>query len=141
MNETILKFGYPENLLREYDHWVVLVRPVQLTAGCMVLACKEEAQSMAAVTPEAFAELPIVTGDIETCLRRAFGMEKINYIMLMMVDKEVHFHVVPRYSEDKAHAGATFTDPGWPALPDMKNAIELTDGQFADLRQFLKDCL
>ena len=141
MNETILKFGYPENLLREYEHWVVLIRPVQLTAGCMVLACKEDAQSMAAVSSDAFAELPLVTGDIETCLRRAFGMEKINYIMLMMVDKEVHFHVVPRYSEDKSHAGATFNDPGWPALPDMKNQIELTGEQFDSLREYLKESL
>ncbi len=141
MNETILKFGYPENLLREYDHWVVLIRPVQFTAGCMVLACKEEAQSMAAVSSDAFAELPIVTGDIETCLRRAFGMEKINYIALMMVDKEVHFHVIPRYSEDKSHSGAAFNDPGWPALPDMQNVIELTEEQFDGLRRYLIECL
>lgn len=32
-NETILKFNYPDSLIREYDHWVVLLRPAQVTIG------------------------------------------------------------------------------------------------------------
>ena len=31
MNETIRKFGYPETLVKEYTHWVVLLRPKQPT--------------------------------------------------------------------------------------------------------------
>jgi hypothetical protein len=31
MNETINKFGYPKTLLKEYKHWVVLLRPKQAT--------------------------------------------------------------------------------------------------------------
>ena len=41
---------------------------------------------------------------------------------LMMVDPQVHFHVLPRYAEPQAFDGTTFADPGWPALPDMKFA-------------------
>ncbi len=140
MNETIMKFGYPENLIKEYEHWVVLLRPKQITAGCLVLACKEEAGSMPEVSTEAFAELPIVTGELEAGIKKAFGMEKINYILLMMVDKEVHFHVIPRYSEDKNFAGTSFTDPGWPKHPDMQSVIPLSDEQFINLKQHLVDC-
>jgi diadenosine tetraphosphate (Ap4A) HIT family hydrolase len=140
VNETIEKFGYPENVLKEYDHWVVLIRPKQVTAGCMVLACKETAGGMSEVSSEAFAELPVVTGELEVALKRAFAMEKINYILLMMVDKEVHFHVIPRYSEERQFSDCAFTDPGWPRHPDMKNAIPLNDEQFSALRQHLMDC-
>src|SRR3546814_2464599 len=35
MNDTILKFGYPATLIREYEHWVVLLRPAQLTLGSL----------------------------------------------------------------------------------------------------------
>ncbi len=140
MNDTIKKFGYPETLLKEYSHWVVLLRPEQVTAGCMVLACKEVAASMSEVSSTAFAELPIVTGELEASLKRALAMEKINYMLLMMVDKEVHFHVIPRYSEEKAFAGVTFSDPGWPKLPDMKNAVQMSDEQFTALHQHLADC-
>src|SRR3546814_7459383 len=38
MNETIHTFGYPATLIREYDHWVVLLRLAQLTLGSLVLA-------------------------------------------------------------------------------------------------------
>lgn len=140
MNETIEKFGYPNTLLKEFEHWVVLLRPKQVTAGCMVLACKELAESMPEVSSEAFSELPVVTSELESALKRAFGMEKINYLLLMMVDKEVHFHVIPRYSEEKSFSDIAFSDPGWPKHPDMKNVIELTDEKFDALKQHLIDC-
>jgi len=31
LNDTIRKFGYPDTLIHEYDHWVVLLRPQQVT--------------------------------------------------------------------------------------------------------------
>ncbi|MNC89705.1 hypothetical protein D3C83_56830 [compost metagenome] len=45
--------------------------------------------------------------------------DKINWLLLMMVDPDVHFHVLPRYSGARQFAGMTFTDPGWPAAPDL----------------------
>jgi len=44
-----------------------------------------------------------------------------------MVDPHVHFHVLPRYSGPRELAGVTFTDPGWPRLPDLGNAPAVTD--------------
>ena len=38
MNVTMQKFGYPDTLIAEYDHWVVLLRPSQVTLGSLVLA-------------------------------------------------------------------------------------------------------
>ena len=49
MNPTMQKFGYPDSLIREYDHWVVLLRPQQVTLGALVLVCKDE--------PPVFAEV------------------------------------------------------------------------------------
>jgi len=95
---------------------------------------------MPEVSSDAYSELPIVTGELEAALRKAFGMEKINYILLMMVDKEVHFHVIPRYSEPKSFGDVEFTDPGWPKHPDMQSLATLTDEQFSALKQHIKDC-
>jgi diadenosine tetraphosphate (Ap4A) HIT family hydrolase len=41
-------------------------------------------------------------------------MSKINYLMLMMVDPHVHFHVLPRYEGDRSHGGIEVVDAGWP---------------------------
>lgn len=112
-------FGHPDSLVREYDHWVVLVRPKQVTLGALVMACKERAQSFGAVSSEAFREHERVVRDIEQGLKAFLAFEKINYLMLMMVDKEVHYHVLPRYSETRNFEGVDYPDPGWPAVPDL----------------------
>jgi diadenosine tetraphosphate (Ap4A) HIT family hydrolase len=138
MNATIEKFGYPENVLDETDHWVVLLRPQQVTAGSMVLACKEGATSLSQVTAAAYSELPDVTAGIERALARSFRYDKINYLALMMVDREVHFHVLPRYSGPREAVGVTFTDGAWPGPPDISRTTPLTDEQFDRLRGLLR---
>jgi len=118
-------FGHPDSLVREYDHWVVLVRPKQVTLGALVMACKERAQSFGAVSSEAFREHERVVRDIEQGLKAFSAFEKINYLMLMMVDKEVHYHVLPRYSETRNFEGVDYPDPGWPAVPDLTSGLVL----------------
>ncbi len=123
MNPTIEKFGYPASLVREYEHWVVLLRPAQVTLGSLVLAAKDHVLAYSQLPAEAFAEQGQVVADIERALGQFCAYEKINYLMLMMVDREVHFHVIPRYSEPRSFEGTAFPDHGWPALPDLSSAI------------------
>ena len=126
MNPTIEKFGYPRSLIREYDHWVVLLRPAQVTLGSLVLAAKSNASAYSALPREAFSEQGVVVGHVEQALREFCGFEKINYLMLMMVDREVHFHVIPRYSGSREFDGLVFSDTGWPGQPDLGSANMLT---------------
>src|SRR5262249_49292494 len=86
MNRTIPTFGYPDSLVTEYDHWVVLVRPDQVTLGSLVLAAKSEVTAYGGLSPEAFAEQGEIVAAIENALRGFVAYEKINYLMLMMVD-------------------------------------------------------
>ena len=120
------KFGYPDSLIREYEHWVVLLRPAQVTLGSLILAAKGDATAFGQLPPGAHAELAVITKEIEANLLAEIGYEKINYLMLMMVDPHVHFHVFPRYSGSKAFAGLDLNDAGWPGQPDLGSAIKLT---------------
>lgn len=126
-NETMLKFNYPGSLIREYDHWAVLLRPAQVTIGSLVLASREEAQRFPDLSPEGIAELRTVAGELESALARAFGYDKINYLMLMMVDRHVHYHVIPRYGTPVRFAGCYYPDEYWPGPPDVTRAIDLAD--------------
>ena len=90
--------GFPDEL--GVPDAVVLLRPGQITAGAMVLACKEQAERLPDVSAAAYAELPRVTADLEAALAASFVPDKINYILLMMVDRYVHWHVVPRWVGD-----------------------------------------
>lgn len=120
---TLLKFGYPASLIAEYEHWCVLLRPAQATLGALVLAAKSEARAFSLLSPQAFAELPKALGDIEAGLGRFRRYDKINYLMLMMVDPHVHFHVIPRYAQAQEHGVTSYPDKGWPGQPDLAAAV------------------
>lgn len=128
-NPTMLKFGYPGTLVREWDHWVVLLRPAQVTLGSLVLASRSGATAYSELPDEAFAEQAVAVRAIETALRRYCDYERINYLMLMMVDPNVHFHVIPRYSKPRSRQGVEFPDAGWPGPPDLKSAPVLEPRQ------------
>lgn len=137
-NPTMLKFGYPGSLIREYAHWAVLLRPAQVTLGSLVLAARSEAQAFADLEPAAFAELAVVIPEIEKALSSFTNYERINYLMLMMVDREVHFHVIPRYSQPQHWNGIELIDHGWPGPPQLKVAFEFDPDRSTALRDALR---
>ena len=138
MNDTILRFGYPDTLVAEYRHWLVLLRPAQPTLGSLVLASTSEALHFSGLPPAAFVELGAVVGDIEQVLAAAVRYEKINYLMLMMVDPHVHWHVIPRYDGVREAEGLAIADAGWPKLPALGEALSLEPAQVATLREWLR---
>jgi len=138
VNDTMRKFGYPDTLLVETDRWAVLVRPQQPTLGALVLACREPVQALGQLSPEAFAEMQSLVGRIERGLKAAVRYEKINYLCLMMVDPDVHFHVVPRYSTPRQWESIEFADAGWPAVPNLAKFPALDAAQLATLVAHLR---
>jgi diadenosine tetraphosphate (Ap4A) HIT family hydrolase len=137
VNPTIEKFGFPGTLVREFEHWLVLVRPAQVTLGSLVLAARSDATAYGALPPAAFAEQAAAVAAIERVLAGYCQYERINYLMLMMVDRQVHFHVIPRYSGTREWRGLSFADRGWPAAPDLPSAVALSPAQLADMRHEL----
>lgn len=137
-NATIEKFGYPATLIRDYRHWVVLLRPAQPTLGSLVLAAKSDATAFGALPPEAHAELATITAEIETALNQAVSYQRINYLMLMMVDPHVHFHVVPRYEGERERGDLSITDAGWAGAPALGQAVALSADQIKALCGWLK---
>jgi diadenosine tetraphosphate (Ap4A) HIT family hydrolase len=126
LNATMRKFGAPQTIIRSYQYWSVMLRPAQATLGALVLAAHEPAEAFSQLSPASFTELHTITGHIESALTKAFQYDKINYLMLMMVDPDVHFHVIPRYAQPKPFAGMEFIDAGWPAMPNL-GQVNTTD--------------
>jgi diadenosine tetraphosphate (Ap4A) HIT family hydrolase len=122
-NATETKFGDPDTRIAQTDCWTVLLRPKQPTLGSLVLVCREPVQQFSALSAAAFADLAHVVKGVESMLKQVVGYERINYLMLMMVDPDVHFHVIPRYSGARQHAGADYPDTGWPGPPQLEPAI------------------
>ena len=138
MNPTAVKFGHPETLLCAWTHWAVLLRPAQVTLGSLVLVCSDPVQRFGAISPGAAAELREAARAIESALGECLHFDKLNYLMLMMVDPDVHFHVIPRYAEPRRYAGAEFRDPCWPGPPDVTRSLTLSDAVREALRADLR---
>jgi len=137
-NATALSFGFPDTQVGETASWLVLLRPKQPTFGSLVLVCKEEAKAFSDISAAAFADLQVAVTTIEELLRKVVDYEKINYLMLMMVDPDVHFHVIPRYSGARSYEGLSFPDAGWPGPPALAQAVDLGADGAARLARALR---
>ena len=137
-NATMRKFGAPHTIIRSYQHWSVLLRPAQVTLGSLVLAAHEPATAFSQLSAASFTELHEVTRAIETALSKAFHYDKINYLMLMMVDHHVHLHVIPRYQATRQFAGVDWVDNGWPAFPVLADRQHSQD---AEVLRRMRDAL
>ena len=136
-NATLYKFGYPDMVIEDGPRWTILFRPGQVTLGSLALVCKEPVHAFSKLSQQAFAELGVMTGHIERSLQKAFAFDKINYLMLMMVDPDVHFHVIPRYAQERCFGDAIFLDPGWPGPPDLSRDNDMDDTARDNLMQHL----
>lgn len=130
-NATAAKFGHPASVVREYRQWLVLARPQQATLGSLVLVCTDQARAFSQISVRAFEELAQVTADLDAALTQCFQPDKLNYLMLMMVDPDVHFHVLPRYQGPRDFAGRTHNDAFWPKPVDLTQPV-LVDAALAD---------
>lgn len=124
-NPTAQKFGYPRSLVAESGSWLLLVRPSQPTLGALVLVCKEAVGAFSELSPVAFGDLRTAIVGVEKVLSAFVGYARINYLMLMMVDRDVHFHVIPRYEGERSLDGRAFPDQGWPGAPMLSPAVDL----------------
>ena len=126
---TLRKFGWPASVIAETAHWNVLLRPQQPTLGALVLVCTQPVTAFGDVDAAGHADLGRVVSAVERMLAAAVGYEKINYLMLMMVDPDVHFHVLPRYAGTRSFAGIELPDTGWPGPPALASGVTLDGGQ------------
>jgi diadenosine tetraphosphate (Ap4A) HIT family hydrolase len=133
----MVKFGYPNTLVGETLHWSLLVRPQQATLGAMVAVCREAALAFDSLSAAAFSDLQAMTQGIRRVLDGTFAPDKLNYVMLMMVDPDVHFHVLPRYATERFWNGGRYQDPYWPKPVDLTQPPPATP-DIAALTAFLR---
>lgn len=139
MNATLARFGYPASVVHEYRHWVVLIRPVQPTPLSCVIAARSDVGSLGALDRDEGAELPLVIRDFEACVRRIAPARKFNYLALMMVDPNPHFHAIPRYADPVRLEQGEYRDAAYPGLADVLKGLPITANVLEVWRRLLAD--
>jgi diadenosine tetraphosphate (Ap4A) HIT family hydrolase len=133
MQKILEKFDYNNLLIKEYDNWYLLLRKEQVTIGSLVLIEKSFKTKYSDISTESFIEFGDIVRDIESALGKLFSYDKINYLMLMMVDDEVHYHIIPRYSRDIEYNGKVFKDYGWKGFPAFNELNDMDDEMYQKL--------
>jgi diadenosine tetraphosphate (Ap4A) HIT family hydrolase len=128
MQKILIKFDCKNLLIKEYNNWVLLLRKEQVTLGSLVLIEKSFKTRYSEISNESVIEFGVIVNEIEFVLKDLFFYDKINYLMLMMVDDEVHYHVIPRYSHNIIWNGVNFGDNGWPGLVNF-SSVNVIDGK------------
>lgn len=113
------KFKVEELTILKNESWTWSVRPTQPTLGSGVISLNRYALEMSEVSSEEMKQLGKLIQTVEKTLKSAFDYNIINYLMLMMVDHHVHYHVIPRYDGKRIFENLTWIDNGWPALPTL----------------------
>lgn len=119
LKEFETKFRTQEFKIYETDYWVWSLRPHQVTVGAGILSLKRECLTFGELYQEEYSDLNNIIKVIETTLKSIFNFDVMNYLMLMIVDKHVHYHIVPRYKGKVEMFGTNWEDSSWPAVPNL----------------------
>lgn len=133
------KFQVDSLIVARTPAWSWSVRPNQPTLGSGILSLNRHALHFSDVTTGEMAELSELIKTLEKTVKSVFNHNIMNYLMLMMVDHHVHFHVIPRYDGSRQFAGLEWIDNGWPALPVMADSQHKNqDGVLTQIQDALK---
>ena len=113
------KFRVPELEVVRSEYWTWSVRPVQSTLGAGILSLNRFATAWGDLSTDEGADLASVVTTLEAAIADFSAPGRMNYLMLMMVDAHVHFHVLPRYADVRDRAGQQWRDPTWPGPPGL----------------------
>lgn len=137
MKDFLKKFRIQELLIIEFESWIVSLRPQQLTLGSLILSLKRKCDNIGDLQEEEAAELYKVFSDLKKMYSSTFKPDKINYLLLMMVDNQVHFHVIPRYENSVHFEGVIFNDSEWPKPLNLLRPVDIDDDMIEPIKEFL----
>ena len=111
---------------------VILVNDPYYPGFCRVIA-NRHAKEMTDLAPDERAQVMASVWTVESVLRELLSPDKINLASLGNVVPHLHWHVIPRFADDRH-----FPDPVW-AAPRREGMAHPVDA--ARLRQRLVECL
>lgn len=119
LKEFQKKYKVNENLIFETEYWIWSLRPHQATLGAGILSPRRECTAFSELNVEEFKDLNSIIKVIEQALKKAFNYDAINYLMLMMFEKHVHYHILPRYNKPVEFVNYLWNDESWPRVPKL----------------------
>ena len=137
------KFQIDTLTIFETEYWCWSLRPIQSTLGAGILSLKRAETQLSKITEAESTDFVNIVRVIENTLTKTFSYQRINYLMLMMIDFQVHYHIIPRYDKDVFYLGRNWKDEDYPKLPTISgvpNEKELLSDILLSLKEDLCLC-
>lgn len=125
MEDFIKKFQIEDLMIGQVGSWVISIRPKQINVGSLVISLSRDCPHLGEMTTEEGKDLALTFEKVENLLNESFNPDQINYLALMMVDNQVHFHVIPRYQRPVSFANNSYNDNNWPKPPVLSETIDV----------------
>lgn len=132
------KFKINQLLIATVGAWRVSLRPEQPTVGSLVLSLGRKCTSFSDLTEKEAIDLGRAFKLIESKLNNTFQPQKINYLALMMLDEQVHYHVLPRYQGIVEVGLREMQDSCWPRIHDLK-PLNISDSELKIIKALLDE--
>lgn len=113
------RFNREDLFLKEFQYWVLLLRPTPVTLGSCIILLRRKCDSLANVSSDEMTEFPEVCKYFEEKCKKLYGAVKFNYHANMMKESFVHFHAIPRYDRIIDKYGIRWIDKEWPTGVSM----------------------
>lgn len=141
MKEFREKFQIEELKIKKIGSWIISLRPQQITLGSLLLSLDRKCPHLGGITEKEGKQLSQAFRVVENLLEASFKPDKINFLALMMVDHQVHFHIIPRYKNIRVFQEREFLDKNWPMPPILSNTIDLNKIDLLNIIKFIKQTI
>lgn len=131
------KFDLNNNLIKEYEYWMLLIKVEQNRLGSCVAILKRDAFPLSKVTPTEMEEYAHIAYEIETALELAFKPHLVHHMSLMYKDRQIHFHIIPRYTDELEFDGMIWKDDNHPD-PLLQQSIILSQDKLDKIKDKIK---
>ncbi|TSC61807.1 MAG: Uncharacterized protein Athens041674_653 [Parcubacteria group bacterium Athens0416_74] len=136
--------SYTKWILKEYQHWTLLLHDEQRYLGRSYVWLVREGgmQRFSEISDEEAAELRGILREFESALKQLWNPDFMNYAWLANLFHEHgghgHMHLIPRYKEARNFANTEFVDGRWGKNFSPSEPFEVEEDILVQIRDAMK---
>jgi diadenosine tetraphosphate (Ap4A) HIT family hydrolase len=107
---------YEKLKVKDYRFWSLDIQPHQYPylGRCVAWCKRQEAQAVSDMTKDERDELfNVIIPEWEAATQNLFHPDLYNYAMFANAARHLHWHLIPRYKDERDFGGITFVDKNW----------------------------
>ena len=132
--------NYAAGIIHESTFWTLEVSYRQHTIGSVIIFCKRPVEKITDLTSDELLDLQNIMKKYQDALDKIWQPDRYNYLQLGNALHNLHFHVIPRYKNDRTYANLNWHDPTFGTVPTWSKK-EFDEELIIKIREEIKKVL